>query len=263
MDFNLERQFEQHRSEFRVDPATGVGYASIRATARLANVTHTALIINFTGGKQKASKLSQMLTVAGFDPGKQSKFSETGIPDLAASLIVKYYAWMAGNNCNEYAQAMDMASSGIGFRSLIQGAVGYTKQVETKEEFIARQLPAIPSIWECRYHREFWIALENLYGLKRGQWACGQFLKCRIYGYFPEEVQTRLEEINPLINHRRKVRLHQHFDGILLEALNQHIRVVTQNLMLSKTVAEFKKRMSKVPKLSFDFDGTKKLTGGN
>lgn len=250
-NFNIDAIFEQIEEELRYDKVSGKGYASIRATARLANVDPKTLRDHFqSAGGENPSKLAKILIGQGFKPGV---FSTEGVPDVAVAMVVKYYAWMAGKNCNDYAKAMDCALSSVSIRMMIQNRVGEPAvKRESIEDFVRKQLPEIAATWEVRFEKEFWLALENLYGLNKKRRACALFINAHIYNYFPCEVRKRLDEINPILEsgYRSKMQ-HQHFDGVLLEALQKHIRQVTINLMSSKTRLDFKKLMKKIPKLSF------------
>jgi hypothetical protein len=72
-------------------------------------------------------KLSQMLTVKGFED--VSRDFENGIPDIAVSVIVKYFAYHA-QKISENAVLLDDAFSAIGIRTWFQQVAGYTKPVE-------------------------------------------------------------------------------------------------------------------------------------
>ena len=61
----------------------------------------------------------------------------------------------------------------------MQDITGYQKPNREEinfKEFLEKQLPYTPKKWECKFKPEFWTALEKLYGLKRGQQACGSFI---------------------------------------------------------------------------------------
>lgn len=54
----------------------------------------------------KASKMLQMLADAGFDGAGVRLFSTQGIPDIALTVIIKYYAFEAGRYCTQQARAI-------------------------------------------------------------------------------------------------------------------------------------------------------------
>lgn len=62
---------DEIRNEFRIS-ADGKAFVSIRGAARLADVSHVALIKAFEGGNKSPSKLAQTLIDAGFEPGNFS-----------------------------------------------------------------------------------------------------------------------------------------------------------------------------------------------
>lgn len=206
--------------------------------------------------------MAKLLIQQGFEP---VAFSTESVPDIAVAIIVKYYAWMAGDYCNDYAKSMDLALSAVGIRTMIQKTVGIPEvkvetRFETFDECLIRQMPQIAAKWEVKFEKEFWAGLENTYGLVQKQRVCSMFIATYIYGYFPPELRDRLDEINPVKESGyRKNKQHQHFDGNLLEMLQRHIRVVTLNLIKANSKAEFKTLMRKVPK--FNFEVLKMLPG--
>ena len=113
----------------------------------------------------------------------------------------------------------------------------------TKEDVIATLLPSQPLDWHCRYTPDFWSRLEYLYGYKQGNPACAHWINRFVYGYFPQEVRDRLDEINPLIEGRRRNLQHTHFDGALLSALEQHLNVVFSFMIASISAKEFERLM--------------------
>lgn len=125
----IEKPAVENQSEFwseiipelRVDEG-GVGYASVRAVARLCGVRHTTLVNHFRGGSLKTSFLSKTLAGHGFNGGS---FSANGIPDKAIAIIVQYYAMDAGPNCREEAKACLKAFLAIGIRTWMHQLTGY------------------------------------------------------------------------------------------------------------------------------------------
>ena len=96
----------------------------------------------------------------------------------------------------------------------------------TYAEVVASLMPSKPTSWECRYTPDFWARLEELYGYRQGNPACAHWINRFVYGYFPQEVRDRLDEINPLIDGKRRNLQHCHFEGDLLIALEQHLVMV-------------------------------------
>ncbi len=116
MNNNIVSIPDEIRNEFRID-AEGKAFVSIRGAARIADIDHKALIKAFKKtGDFYTSKLAQMLTASEFEPGD---FSETGIPDIALSVVLKYYAYKA-NHTTEQAERFYDAMSAIGIRTWIQ-----------------------------------------------------------------------------------------------------------------------------------------------
>lgn len=88
----------------------GKGFITIRGTARLADVDHAYLVTSFKGGGKNQSKLTKRLMEQGFNPGG---FLASGIPDIALSVILGYYAMHAGKRCTEQAKLAYEAFSAI------------------------------------------------------------------------------------------------------------------------------------------------------
>ena len=112
--------------EFRIRE-DGVAIASIRGTARLAGVSHTALtkLLGSMGGNLEGSKLAVTLTNHGFEGGN---LVDSGIPDTAVSLIIEYYAFDAGRYCNDTAKSTYRAFASIGIRTWIKQELGVTDE---------------------------------------------------------------------------------------------------------------------------------------
>ena len=129
----------------------------------------------------------------------------------------------------------------------------------TRDEIIRAFLPETPKEWKCKYQPSFCSALEQTYGLKRGQRACGKFISDYIYKWFPEEVQDRLKEINPLLEdgYSRENLIHQHFDHYLEDMLKKHIDIVTTKLIQAESKEHFKFLMDFVNK--YDLSGIVKV----
>ena len=239
---------EQIAKEIKVD-SEGKGRVTISGCARIVGVSHQALSNAFLPCNLKSSKIAQMLVTQGFDP---ATFSTESIPDLALAFIVKHYAWMAGRYCTIQAQKFDMFLTGVMTRVWMQKVTGWkpTEREESIEEFVAKQLPSVPNVWECRFPIEFWERLHRVYGLKRGDKGCAMFLNAYIYNFFPDEVLERLEEINPMRPEGfRNAKKHQHFDGIMLESLKKQIERVMMLLDMSKDKDDFRGLAKRLTKL--------------
>ena len=76
----------------------GKATLSVRGTARVVGVSHTALLKHFDPSNFLTSKLAKTLVEKRFEPGN---FSQKGIPDIAVSLITEYYAFDADARCTE------------------------------------------------------------------------------------------------------------------------------------------------------------------
>jgi hypothetical protein len=91
---------EQIKQEIEVD-ASGKTKASVRATARLAGVDHTAIINHLQSGELKPTKLDQKIILQGINI---DSWRSNGVPDEGIYLIVEYYAFEAGRYCNPKAR---------------------------------------------------------------------------------------------------------------------------------------------------------------
>lgn len=65
-EIEITQIIEQIQEEIEVDPS-GKAKASLRATARLAGVDHTAIINHLQSGGLKPTKLAQTLIIQGFN----------------------------------------------------------------------------------------------------------------------------------------------------------------------------------------------------
>lgn len=108
------------KAEFKI-LFDGSSVTSIRGAARLAGVDHSVLSRHFAGGDFLTSKLAQKLIKHGFDPGD---FFE-GIPKIALSIILEYYAFDAGTRCTEQAQLVYRAFASIGIKTWLQEQLSY------------------------------------------------------------------------------------------------------------------------------------------
>lgn len=114
----------------------------------------------------------------------------------------------------------------------------------TYADIVASLMPSKPLTWECRYTHDFWTRLEELYGYRQGNPACAHWINKFVYGHFHQDVRDRLDEINPLINGKRKNLQHCHFDGELLKALEIHLSLVFAFLNAAQTPKDFERAMN-------------------
>jgi hypothetical protein len=255
--FKLTESEGAIEKELRVDD-DGIGWASIRGTARLAGVDRETLRKAFAGDIL-SSKLAEMLTRAGY---QVATFSQTGVPDLAVALIVKYYAWMNGKRCTKIARDNDLAFSAMGVRTWIQRKKGLSinERQLSYQEYIESRIPPIANEWDLTYYPRFWNALEELYGLKQGHRGCASFINAWIYDFFPPEIRKRLDEINPMVDGKRANRQHQHFNDELKQALIKQIETVIDILHVSQTKEEFKRNMGRLQPYQLDATSHLRIT---
>jgi len=124
---------QQIREEISVD-ADGQGKASIRATARLADVNDAGLLRSLkTAADISHSKIVEKLICKGFEPAEILGWSQSGIPDIAVATIIHYYGYEAGKRCTQQASLACEAFESIGVRAWIQDLLGWTKPTAPAE----------------------------------------------------------------------------------------------------------------------------------
>lgn len=129
---SLEQIIAQIQKEIRVN-SEGKGFASIRATARLAGIDFSGLAQTLkTGVELEPSKIAKILIHQGFKGEELASWAQTGIPDVAIAVIVEYYALDAGRYCTETALLCLRAFTRIGIRAWMRDIKGW-KQPETKQ----------------------------------------------------------------------------------------------------------------------------------
>jgi hypothetical protein len=126
---SLAQVIESVKSEIKVN-SDGKGFVSIRGLARLVDTTQSHISEYISGVHEAPKKMLERLNSVGFE-GVPEDWSQTGIPDLACSAFILYYALDA----REYKgrqQAKNVLSAyvAIGIRSWLQDATGYVKQSE-------------------------------------------------------------------------------------------------------------------------------------
>jgi hypothetical protein len=124
---------EQISQEITVD-SNGRGKASIRATARLADVDATGLVRSLkTSVDNSPSKLAQKLINKGFEGVEILAWSQSGIPDVAVASILHYYGYEAGKRCSLQARLACEAFESVGVRAWMQDITGWTKPTTSNE----------------------------------------------------------------------------------------------------------------------------------
>jgi hypothetical protein len=124
---------EDFKSEFKVD-IEGKITASIRGTARLADVKHSSLIAAFkSSGSPKPSSLAKYLIEYGFGGGVQNLWLDEGVPGIAVNAILEYYAYECQPRYRkEQAKVLCRAFRNYGYQKWFQQQLGW--QPEAKPE---------------------------------------------------------------------------------------------------------------------------------
>ncbi|MBD2492352.1 hypothetical protein [Aulosira sp. FACHB-615] len=124
---------EQIRQEINVD-SNGQGKASIRATARLADINDAGLLRSLkTAADISHSKLVEKLIRKGFEAADVLGWSQSGIPDVAVATILHYYGYEAGKRCSQQARLACEAFESVGVRAWMQDITGWTKPAPSHE----------------------------------------------------------------------------------------------------------------------------------
>jgi hypothetical protein len=237
---SLDLIIEQISSEIFVN-ADGVGTASIRGTARLADVTMQTLSRHFKGDSKTTNKIAKILAPYGFNP---DNFSKTGVPDSAVALIVKYYAWMAGERCTEQAKQVDMVFGAIGARTWMQQVKGWTPAQRTARLLLEDMMSREPLPLESHFSKDWVKNAERLTGWKWEYRVMGKFLKQHVYDLMPPEIRDFLNEVNPMDNEGRRANYnYQHFKDVAAPALKTHIATVLDLMRASSSLPQFEALM--------------------
>lgn len=154
---------EQIKQEITVD-SNGQGKASIRATARLADVQDSSLRRALLSAALQPSALAQSLIQQGFSPAALETWNE-GIPDMGVAAVIEYYAFDAGRYCKQQARLVCKAFNRIGVRAWMQEIMGWTKPTTQPQE--QPSTPALPPV-EQRLHTLV-LAMKTLAELTGGR----------------------------------------------------------------------------------------------
>ncbi|WP_375507101.1 hypothetical protein [uncultured Nostoc sp.] len=154
---------EQIKQEITVD-SNGQGKASIRATARLADVQDSSLRRALLSAALQPSALAQSLIEQGFSPAVLETWNE-GIPDMGVAAVIEYYAFDAGRHCKQQARLVCKAFNRIGVRAWMQDIMGWTKPATQPQE--QPSTPALPPV-EQRLHTLV-LAMKTLAELTGGR----------------------------------------------------------------------------------------------
>ena len=115
---------EEIKSEFRINDM-GQCTVSLRGAARIVGIKQQTLTAHFQGDSLKPSKMAEKLSGIGFKGDSLAAFSKSGIPDIALSTIIEYYAFEAGRYCTEQALRIYRMFAAIGVRAWIQSELGW------------------------------------------------------------------------------------------------------------------------------------------
>lgn len=165
----LKKIIDQIRSEVEVNEK-GEGSLSIRALARICDINHKTLVDHFNRGEFgdfNPSKLAQTLIEHGIEPWG---FGQHGVPDIAAYLVIDYYAYNAGKNCTEFAKMAQKAIGAIGMRQWCRDVTGWSdkesKAVVTDSSSIENMFAAMMQKFENQMETSRNIFMEEIREIK-------------------------------------------------------------------------------------------------
>lgn len=120
---------EEIKQELRID-LQGKVTASIRGVARLADINKESIAKALRGGGDpEPSQLAVFLINNGFKGGDLAAWINSGIPDLAISLILEYYAYECQERYRkEQPKKWCRAFRAVGFRVWAQKQLGWQRQ---------------------------------------------------------------------------------------------------------------------------------------
>ncbi|MBD2492450.1 hypothetical protein [Aulosira sp. FACHB-615] len=134
---------DQIKQEITVD-ANGQGKASIRATARLADINDAGLLRSLkTAADISHSKLVEKLVRKRFECADILGWSQSGIPDVAVAAILHYYGFEAGKRCSQQARLACEAFESIGVRAWMQDIMGWIKPTTQPQQPPTPTLPPV------------------------------------------------------------------------------------------------------------------------
>ncbi|MBE9001877.1 hypothetical protein IQ274_27670 [Nostoc sp. LEGE 12447] len=154
---------EQIKQEITID-SNGHGKATIRATARLADVQDSSLRRALLSAALEPSALAQSLIQQGFSPAALETWNQ-GIPDMGVAAVIEYYAFDAGRYCKQQARLVCKAFNRIGVRAWMQDIMGWTKPATQTQE--QPSTPTLPPV-EQRLHTLV-LAMKTLAELTGGR----------------------------------------------------------------------------------------------
>ncbi|QLE45731.1 hypothetical protein FD723_36365 (plasmid) [Nostoc sp. C052] len=154
---------EQIKQEITID-SNGHGKATIRATARLADVQDSSLRRALLSAALEPSALAQSLIQQGFSPAALETWNQ-GIPDMGVAAVIEYYAFDAGRYCKQQARLVCKAFNRIGVRAWMQDIMGWTKPATQPQE--QPPTPTLPPV-EQRLHTLV-LAMKTLAELTGGR----------------------------------------------------------------------------------------------
>jgi hypothetical protein len=130
------------KKEFRIQ-ADGKGFVSIRGAARIVGVNQKTLTDYFNGEGVTPLIMAEKLSELGFKGEGVKLFAKAGIPDIALSAIVEYYAMYAAENCTDQAKSALSAFNAIGIRFWIQSELGFQQQIARREQLHIHDLDVL------------------------------------------------------------------------------------------------------------------------
>lgn len=245
-----EIRYSEFQAEIKVRD-DGVGFASIRAVARLCGISNVSLANHFKGVSLNPSKLAQSLMSNGFEGVSLESFADEGIPDRAIALIVEHYAFDAGRYCTKQARDYLRAYTAIGIRAWMQDIAGWVapeKRRLTKEEIAELCVIGGGTEWTKRFDDVYYEQLAQLTGLtlesngKRPK-LFGALTNEFVYGLLPEGVSQKLRQCRKETGGWK--RLHQFLSEDGLEVFHKHMQMLLTLMKAARSTNDLRRMLQK------------------
>lgn len=137
VDHSINENPLPYQNEVKIKPNSKgipIAYLTIRGAARVLGIHKTSIERTFRSGGLEPKKLLEMLANAGFQGGGLQAFSTQGIPDIAFSEMVEYYALHAGRYCTESARKLMSFFKNCGVRQSLLNIAEFTPEQPAKPQ---------------------------------------------------------------------------------------------------------------------------------
>jgi hypothetical protein len=233
---------EENGIEYFTDKKTGECAVSIRGLARMCGVRINA-IQNIIESADQQNPVKGLEGLAGKEVwltnkiGKKNNATIKPIRSAIAIKIIRYY----DRKGKPKAQATMDALAEIGIENYIQVKTGYTPSqyaaAPTSHEILNRILDA-PRPWVRLYSPEFCKVVYKWYNY--------HFYWLYVYDILTAEEKCKHDRLNPVINGKRDVRIHQYLDQETKDRLEPYINRLTTLVETSTSRQDFETRYNRL-----------------